>query len=278
MSIARFWQVERVDAGRFSATLGEDWYQGRGVYGGLVAALLSRAMTDALGAPDKPLRTVHLSFAAPATAGEVEIDVEPLRVGRSVGVLRGRMRRGETVIAAGQGTFAADRPVDFGFEQSLAPPFPPAETVPDGPPALYIPEFCRYFEFRQCEGPASFSGGMRAHLGGWCRPREATPMCAELVLALLDSWAPAALCRRAEWAPAASVDLSADLPARFDGVADDELCMYMADSRVARGGYADERAALWSAQGKWLGRARQLIALFDPPTEGDGGGHAGRGG
>lgn len=264
MSIERFWQVEPLAEGRYGATLREEWYQGRGVYGGLIAALLARAMRAAVG-DERPLRTIHVSFAAPATAGPVELHVEALRAGRSVAVLSARMVRDDSVIASAQATFAHSRPLGFSFDEPEAPPLPPPETVPDGPAALYIPQFCNYFEFRQTEGPASFSGGERAHIGGWCRPREATPLSAELVLALLDAWAPAALCRRDGWAPAASVDLSADLPASFPDVPADAFSMYVAQSSFAHEGYADERAQLWSGDGVWLGRARQLIALFDPP-------------
>ncbi|MGE0791272.1 MAG: acyl-CoA thioesterase [Sandaracinaceae bacterium] len=257
------WAARPLGEGRYAAALREDWYQGRGVYGGLVAALTTRAMRAELG-DDWPARTVHVAFTSPATAGEVEIAVERLRVGRSVAVAAAKMIRDGELIASAQATFAKDRDVSFGFEAPAAPKLPPPGEVSDGPKALYIPDFCRYFEFRQAEGPTSFSGGEVARLAGWCRPRTPTPLSAELVLSLLDAWAPAALCRREGWAPAASIDLTADLPPRFGRTMLEDFAMYVAQSSFAHDGYADERASLYAPTGEWLGSTRQLIALFDP--------------
>ncbi len=263
MSLSDHWAVTPEGDGRFRVTLREDWYQGRGVYGGLVSAILARAMGATL-ADGRPLRTVHVAFTAPATAGPAEVQVERVRVGRSVAVLTARLARDGVVIASAQATFARSRPILFAFDAPSAPALAPVEAAVDGPEPLYIPAFCRFFEFRQTEGPTSFSGGADAHLGGWCRPRAPTRLGPELVLALLDAWAPAALCRREGWAPAASVDLSADLPAAYPDVDAETFFAYVADSTAARDGYADERASLYAPDGTWLGSTRQLIALFDP--------------
>ena len=59
-------QVTALGDGRFSATVDASWSQGRGVYGGMVAALLTRALVAMVDAPDRHLRTltVHIDVAA----------------------------------------------------------------------------------------------------------------------------------------------------------------------------------------------------------------------
>ncbi|MBX3272126.1 MAG: thioesterase family protein [Sandaracinaceae bacterium] len=254
-------RFEPVGPNRFSGELTEDWYQGRALYGGLTAAILVRAMEA--HADGRPLRTVHTTFCAPATAGPAEVLTEVVRAGRSAAFVRATMVRDGEALAIATATFARER---RSFAERFEPPplvLPPLDSVESGPPALYLPSFCRYFEFRQALGYASFSGAPEAHVGGWCRLREG-PVQAEPALAplFLDSWAPAALSRHPRWAPCASIDIFVQLHRVLDGEPLDWLG-YEARSALSDSGYADEHATLYDAEGRTIATARQLIAIFD---------------
>ena len=253
---------ERGDDGVYRGALSEDWYQGRAVYGGLTAAILERAMETEAG-QGRPLRSFHATFCAPATAGPAEVRVHVMRAGRSVAFVRSELVRDGEPLALATATFARERrsAIEGGDAPRLE--LPPVESVADGPEALYIPAFCRYFEFRQALGHPSFSGGPEAHVGGWCRARgEPVAIGAPLVLALLDAWAPAALSRHPRWAPCASIDMFVQLHASLDG-SEVGWLGYEARSHHVESGYADERATLYFEDGRPIASARQLIAIFD---------------
>lgn len=246
--------------GRFAGALDEGWYQGRGAYGGLVAAILARAIEAEH--EEQRLRTLHVSFCAPATAGEAEVHVEPIRRGRSVSTARASMRRADETIASAVATLAKPRKDKLGYRARPMPPLRPPRTVADGPEALYLPAFCAHFELRQALGPAAFSGGAHAYVAGWCRPRVPTPPSAALVIALLDAWAPAIVATSNEWIGAASVDQTISLLAPLPRVADDAWYAFEARATYAADGYADEEASLFTEDGTPLASARQLIAIF----------------
>lgn len=247
---------------RFAGTLDARWAQGRGVYGGLVAAILVDAMTRE--ADGRTIRGLDVAFCAPATAGPATVDVEILRAGRNVAQIGARMRRGDLLIATGRATFALPRPSGLAYVERDPAPMPPPDTVADGPEALYVPDFCAHFELRQALGPAPFSGGDRPHIGGWCRPRVPHPCDARLVVALLDAWAPAALALASTWTAAASIELGVSFHRALPdpSVAKDAFYAFEAESRVVADGYADERAILRDPSGAPLASARQVIALF----------------
>ena len=68
--------------------LDADWYQGRGVYGGLVAAMLMEAM---LTMSDSFLpRTLTIHFCVPAVAGDAHIEISIIRTGKKVRHLQAR--------------------------------------------------------------------------------------------------------------------------------------------------------------------------------------------
>lgn len=89
--------VERVRDGSYRAVLDESWNLRPLPQGGVIAAIALRAMSDALGDPTQRLRTMHTVFVGQVAHGELEIDVEVLRMGRSMSHLRAHVRRSGTL-------------------------------------------------------------------------------------------------------------------------------------------------------------------------------------
>ena len=247
---------------RYRAAIDASWAQGRGAYGGLVAALLARAIEAEVPAGQRIAR-MTTAFVAPVAVGGAEIEVETVRAGRNVSTLRASVHGPEGLAATALCTASRDRDHPVSLPARPRPAAPPPDEVGDGPEELYYPAFSRRFSFRQCLGPRPFSGASEARVGGWCRLDEEAPLDAALVIAMLDAWPPAAVATSPGWCPVASLEMTVELlpfPTRPAA----GWLFYEAMASRADGGTADERSALWTEDGVLLASAQQLVALFPP--------------
>lgn len=253
-----------VGPGEHRGTIDAGWAQGRGAYGGLVTAMLVRAL-EADAPRGQALRAITTTFCAPATEGAATIRTEPVRAGRNVSTLRASLVRDDRTLATSLATFARAREGALAHRALPMPAAPPPESVSDGPEEHYIPPFARRFAFRQTHGPRPFSGGSEARVAGWCRlVDDDAPLDAALVSAILDAWPPAAVAVSPAWCGVASVELTYHFLAPFPLGRPGDWVFYDAHASHVAGGLADERATLWTASGEPVATSRQLIALFPP--------------
>jgi acyl-CoA thioesterase len=84
--------VDMTGDGRYSAFLDESWNLRPLPQGGVITAIALRAMDAALADPTQTLRTMHTLFIGQVADGELEIEVEVLRRGRSMSHLRAHVR------------------------------------------------------------------------------------------------------------------------------------------------------------------------------------------
>src|SRR3569623_1364732 len=119
--LADLTEVRPTGDGRYSGTIDPTWNLRPMPQGGVVTALALRAMAAELDEPGQRLRTLHTTFAGQVGDGDVEIDVEVLRKGRSVSQLRAEVRNpGSPRGHLTTGIFGASR---RGFEfTDLEPP------------------------------------------------------------------------------------------------------------------------------------------------------------
>lgn len=253
---------ERVLPGEHHGAIDAGWAQGRGAYGGLVTAMLVRALEG--DAPrGQPIATITSLFAAPATEGTAIIRTEAIRAGRNVSSFRASLLRDRQTLATALATFARPREGALVHHARDLPAAPAPDATADGPEEHYIPAFARRFEFRQTHGPRPFSGGDDAHVAGWCRLREDDrTLDAALVCAILDAWPPAAVALSRSWCPVASVELTYHFLAPLPIALGRDWLFYEARAGHIAGGLADEHATLWMADGTAIATSRQLIALF----------------
>ena len=85
--------VRQLGDGRFAATMAERGGSHRGPNGGYLAAVILRALTDAVDDPDRTPRSLTVHYASPAGAGDVEIATSLDRVGRSMTTCTARWSR-----------------------------------------------------------------------------------------------------------------------------------------------------------------------------------------
>jgi acyl-CoA thioesterase len=145
--VAHFFETSSVaptGPGTYRATIDPAWNLRPLPQGGIVSAVALRAMADTLGEPAQSLRSLHTTFCAQVPDGEVVVDVEVLRRGRSMSQLRAEVAapgaaRGHLTT----GIFGAERP-GFDFTDLR----PPADRTP--------PDRCRSWRDPLPEGVEDF--------------------------------------------------------------------------------------------------------------------------
>jgi acyl-CoA thioesterase len=251
--------------GRYQGRLSSAWYQGRGVYGGLVGGVLLRSMMRELDDPARPPRSFTVHFCAPVFEGEAELTVRRERAGRQVTHLSARLEQGGQVAALASATFAGSRETSLRYTVARPPPVPPPADVPPVPDEL-LPTFARLLDYRWCVGAAPYSGAEEALAGGWVRPRAPMPLDAPLAVGLLDAFPPSALARVDGFCPAATMDFTAHFyaPLPLEGASPEAFYLRTGRSTWADAGYTDDLAMLWSEEGRLLAQLRQVAAVFPP--------------
>lgn len=265
--------VQRAAPGRYTVEADVTWLQGRGAFGGLIAAWLVRAMEAEVDDPGRPLRALTCELCAPARPGPAEVHVRALRAGLNVTFLTAELRRRERVVARASGVFGRPLPAAASQAAARAPVVPPAAEVPPWDPPLQLPTYCQHVAHARCVGSEVLSGpGAEAALGGWTRFRAPAPDDAASRVALLDAWPPALLTRLDAPRAVATITMSCHLlgppgPA----VAPGTPLLVTARSDVTLEGYSDERGELWSPDGRLLATSHQVVGVVAVSEEAGGG-------
>lgn len=260
---------ERLDGLHFSTVLDDQWLQGRGAYGGLVAAGLLRCMMDVAADLRRRPRSLDVHFCAPARPGALEVEVVEERAGSTVATLSCRGRQEGKVVCLATAALAfpregVERARFGGRSMPTVPAFDAVDPVPEDLPLM--PTFARFFEYRFCVGEPPYAGAERACLGGWIRPRATlgAPLVldAPLVAGLIDAWPPALFARLDAPRAAASVNFTVDFHAPLPRHLPGERVLFLAESHNGDGGTCDEQAWLWAEDGTHLASCRQLVAVL----------------
>lgn len=242
-------------------TVDASWYQGRGAFGGIMAALLLREMQRVVADDQRIPRSLTVHFCEPATEGPVDVETELVRSGSRVSHATARVVRGQEAMTLASASFAKPRP---GPSYALAqmPPVAPANEcrdVPRGIPGM--PAFFEHVDARFCGAHMPFSGSAVPEVNAWVRLHEPEPIDAAVVACLLDVLPPAITATFAGPRAVASVEFNVQLfeIPHLDPTA---FCLCAIRSRWANDGYTEELRDLWSADGVLLGQCRQFLALL----------------
>lgn len=249
--------------GRRRFRVGAEWSQGRSLYGGLIAALGTRAMRSSGVDPRRRLRGLLVTFVGPMAPGEVDVEVETLRSGRSATLVAARVRQGGETLATLEGAFAEDRDSDVELPASPSPGAPAWETLPELPyvPGI-VPEFTQRLEYRLAWGAVPYSGVRASEIGGWTRFREGGEASEDYLVALADAWPVPVLSMFTRPGPASSLTWSFDLLAPPSGAATDWYLLRLSTDQ-AGGGWVHVDMDMWSAGGRLVAKGRQVVAIFD---------------
>ncbi|MCC8936582.1 thioesterase family protein [Bradyrhizobium sp. Arg68] len=250
----------RRDGEDWGITVGDDWLQGRAVYGGLTASLCLHACH--LQENDLPvLRSAQFAFVGPAV-GRLRVRPTLLRRGKSsafVGVeLVGEMGLATRALFC----FAADRASQLSHA-ALAYPSPPPPTegtsVYEGSPLNL--NFVQHFEARLVQGHLPFSQGA-PEMTIWARHRDglAAPSLTSLV-ALADATPPPALAIPKQPGPISTMTWSIDILSS-DLEKSEGWWLFRTKADAVADGYSSQSTTIWSANGTPVMIGRQHLALF----------------
>ena len=243
----------------------------------MAAATTLRAMTAELADSSHRLRTSTTVFAATVPDGDVEIDVEVLRRGRSVSQAQGTVREAiET--APGHRTlavFGRERDAGFEFTELRMPEAPPPEECSGLPevrpaPSIYDVPFWRQIQAADVDFHYAWETGWR---GGrargvrWvryhCAPRLPTGAIDPLAYLPLVDVIPGAAQQWVGPGERHFIAPTLDLTVHFLDLTDDEWMLQVMRMRRATHGYGSGEMELWSRDGRLLAHASQTMFFAD---------------
>jgi acyl-CoA thioesterase len=176
--------------GRFIANIPDGWQQGRGAFGGLVLAILLRAIQKSEPDRARTPRSLIGELAGPVVSGEAEIVVTVLRRGANQSNIRADLRQNGEVLAFASAVLSSPRVVGIPnhIPKVTPPPIGDATVVPiEGP----LPKFTKNFIYSINEG-VPFTGSEAPVVSAWIRTRE-VPAAIDhpLLVGYLDAYWPA---------------------------------------------------------------------------------------
>jgi len=275
----------RVDAadsgrGRYATEVSDDWNAPIYPSGGVTTAIALRAMQTELAQPHQTLRNFSAMFVSTVPSGALDIEVEPLRVGKRMSQLRADIHArekggpGHLVMAA-----FGERREGFEFSYAAAPDTDEPESYPGlaeplpGTPQ-FRPPFFQNLEVRRVRLFASFETGWEggsAEAIRWMRylvpPRLADGRIEPLSLVGLADTMPVAISQYVgpgyPFFHAPSVDLSM----RFFADTEEEWVLSHVVCHWAGDGYASAEITLWDRQRRLLAHANQLMLVRFPDPD-----------
>lgn len=255
----------RADKGVYDVEIPDGWQQGRGAFGGLTIAALTRSIELFETNADRPLRTLSVELPGAVRVGPAEVLVEVVRIGSGQSTIAARLLQAGEVRATGVAVLARPRAPDAAtYCELTAPDLPDWRSIAPIPSGVLSPVFARQFEYRTV-GPLPFEGGPCARAQGWVRLRDATAETlgdAAYLAALLDAWWPAAFARMTTPRPVGTVAFNLQVVGSPRGIDPAVPFAYRAHTWSQVDGWLVEQRELWTADGRLLALNQQTIAII----------------
>ncbi len=262
--------VTPVGDGRYVARLDRAWWVHRGPNGGYLAALLLRALTDAVGDPARSPRSLTVHYASPPAEGELEIATRLERTGRSLTTCSARLEQDGRLIGLALAAFSQPRPGP-AFNDLRMPDVPPPDELLPGKIPPEAPDIAFRWDSRFAIGAPRMTGGSpsdEAVTGTWIRLPEGHTVDAIVAAAITDAAIPAVFSRLDEMIIVPTVDLTihfrSALPAPGAKPTDYVLAVFRTGA-VAEG-FLEEDGEIWAADGTLLAQSRQLATVLPLPS------------
>ncbi len=254
--------VHTTAPGHWQTVFPESWKQGRGVFGGLVLATLTRALSQAVEST-RTLRSLTAQLCGPTQAGLGDIHVQVLRAGNNVSTLNAQLTQNGEVQAHAVGIFGADRSKERDQVTLSAPHLPhwkEVEAIEVAPP--FGPEFGQFFEFRPV-GPLPFGAGTVAEAMGFIAPKNLGPTWdAAAVVACADAFWPSTFALESGPRPMATIAFTFELCMDLSALPPDAPLFHRARAAAVDSGYVVEFRELWSAKGQLVALNQQTLCII----------------
>lgn len=258
--------VRSLGDGRYEATMAPEWWVARGPNGGYLAAVILRALSATVDDAARTPRSLTVHYVSPAGEGDVEIETQRERVGRSMTTCSARLSQDGRLVALALGAFSTPRP-GIEFCDLVMPQVPGADHFQTRPVPREAPAIAHRWETRWAIGHPPIPGaprGARAVAGGWIRLPEHRAVDALVAAAITDAWVPPTFSRIDQPVIVPTVDLTihfrAELP--HPGLEPDAFVLAAFRTTVAAGGFLEEDGEVWAPDGTLLAQSRQLATVL----------------
>lgn len=255
----------------FDARIDPGWWIVAGPNGGYLAAILLRAMQEAVGDPGREPRSQTTYYTARPRPGPARLAVRIERQGRSMSTLSARLEQEGRLIALSLAALGGERRNEGpAFQDARLPEVPApgavALRVAEGPEAGTRLAFRERYEMRPVFDRAEPDPTGEAVTGGWVRlagPRRGDAL---LITALADAWAPAIFQKLGRWeggrgVPTVELTTHFRAPRAVARLGPEGWYLVRFRTRTARDGFLEEDGEIWSEDGVLLAQSRQLALL-----------------
>jgi acyl-CoA thioesterase len=258
--------ITKIGDGRYTAQMATSWWVARGPNGGYLAAVILRALTDAVDDEARSPRSLTVHYASSPGEGEVQIQTVRERVGRSLTTCSCRMEQDGRLVALAVAAFSKPRRGP-AFCDVVMPQVPGPEHYVAMPAPREAPPIAHRYDTRWAIGhppaPGTPSGAL-AVAGGWIRLPEPRPVDALLAAAITDGWLPPTFSRIQEPVVVPTVDLTIHFRAALPhpGLAADAFVLASFRTNIAADGFLEEDGEIWAPDGTLLAQSRQLATIL----------------
>jgi acyl-CoA thioesterase len=255
--------VRRIDDGAYEGEISEDWWIVNGPNGGTLAAMIMRALTEAVGDGERLPRSLTIHFTAAPREGPIRIAPRVERAGRSLTTVTARVEQGERLVGLAIAALSRSRVGGVEFAHVQMPDVPAPDAIEPFPHSAEFPRFMDNWDFRWAFGERLWSGASEAVVGGWVRPADRQNWNYPLITQLSDVWFPAVFPMLDGPNPVPTVDLTvhfrADLP--LAALRPDDFALVRFRTRVSAHGFIEEDGEIWAPDGTLIAQSRQLALL-----------------
>jgi acyl-CoA thioesterase len=259
------------DGKSYVATLQSAWRSMLDIHGGYVAALAAGAVERTIDDAARPLRSFTVQFLRPAHAGEIGIDVNIVKAGRSLTFLQATVRQDHKTVLTASGV-AATRRGGLSFNDVVRPSASFAG-VPAGATRFTGPnpgEHFEQFDLRLEPELSIFGGHDHARVAGWIRPLNPGEIVdAPWLICATDVMPPSMVFRTTQPVQAASVEMSVQLTRGNLSTAVPSGAFVYGEMicSVSAEGFAVEDGTFWSPTGELLATSRQVRLAGTPASD-----------
>jgi len=247
----------------FLAQVSTDWFQGRAIYGGLVAALGNEAMRKTVPA-DRLLRSLEIVFAGPVLPGAVQIETDILRVGKAVTIAAAKISSNSQLAATLTGVYGAPRSTAIRLEPQPSAGVPHWRDVTDSqrPTGMRVPEFLQHFGMKFAEGTRPFTNTPLSRSKVYIRHLDPAPLSESHVVGLIDCIPTPLLQMMSTVVPASSLTWTLEFIRHDYSFAPTDWWRIDTEVKGAGDGYCQESSLVLDPQGRPAAFSRQLVAVF----------------
>lgn len=243
----------------FEVEPGEDWGQGRTLYGGASLAVASHAAR--LSFPDlPPLRSVQASYAG-AADGPLRIHSKMIRVGKSTFFVGVDLSGDAGVTLHAVFCYGRARASVLDYRDYQAPDAPAPELCGPLFPEAVSPPFKIQFDSRLAGANSVIGAAQTPELLAWVRHRDPNVKDGEAgFFALGDCLPPGAMAMFKERAPVSTMTWTINILNNDFSPMDWHLIQSRAE--FIRDGYSSQSMRMWDRNGNPLASGSQQVALY----------------